>query len=60
MFKVGDRVRVKLLAKVKPEFQGRAGTVVSDSEPGEVLLVSFDGETEDIAHQFLAEDLESI
>jgi len=56
--KLGQRVRVKLLAKVDKEFQGRTGTVDTDSLPGEVVQVSFDDEA--VAHQFLAEDLEII
>jgi hypothetical protein len=52
----GDRVRVKLQARVDNEFRGRTGTVDADSAPGEVVLVSFDDEA--VAHQFLAEDLD--
>lgn len=56
--KTGNKVRVKLLAKVDREFQGRLGTVIQDSEPGEVVVVEFDDEA--VAHQFLAEDLERL
>jgi len=54
----GERVRVKLLAKVNKWFQGRAGTVVADSGPGEVVLVSLDGHS--AVQHFLAKDLERI
>jgi hypothetical protein len=56
--KRGDRVRVKLLAKVEREFQGKTGTVDADSAPGEVVLVSFDDEA--VAQQFLADELDRI
>jgi hypothetical protein len=58
--KTGDRVRVKMLANVDNAFRGRAGKVVDDSEPGEVVLVGFDDEGEATAHQFLEDDLERI
>jgi hypothetical protein len=51
--KRGDRVRVRLLAKVD---RGKIGTVVADSAPGEVILVEFDDEA--VTHQFSGEDLE--
>jgi hypothetical protein len=54
----GERVRVKLLAKVDKWFQGRTGTVNADSAPGEVVLVSLDDEA--VVQQFLVEDLERI
>jgi hypothetical protein len=54
----GERVRVKLLAKVDKWFQGRTGTVNADSAPGEVVLVSLDDEA--VVQHFLAEDLERI
>jgi hypothetical protein len=54
----GERVRVKLLAKVDKSFQGRTGTVDADSASGETVLVSLDDEA--VVHQFLAEDLERI
>lgn len=56
--KRGERVRVKLLAKVEMWLQGRTGMVDADSAPGEVVLVSLDEEA--IVQQFLAEDLERI
>jgi hypothetical protein len=56
--KRGERVRVKLLAKVETWLQGRTGMVDADSAPGEVVLVSLDEEA--IVQQFLAEDLERI
>ena len=58
VMKRGDRARVKLQARVENEFRGKTGTVDADSAPGEVVIVSFDGEA--VAHQFLAEDLELI
>ncbi len=54
----GERVRVKLLAKVDKSFQGRTGTVDADSAPDEVVLVFLDYEA--IVQQFLVEDLERI
>jgi hypothetical protein len=54
----GERVRVKLLAKVEKPFQGRTGTVDADCAPGEVVVVSLDDEA--VGQQFLAEDLERI
>ena len=56
--KRGERVRVKLLAKVDKWLQGRTGTVDADSAPGEVVQVSLDDEA--VVQQFLAEDLERI
>jgi hypothetical protein len=56
--KRGEKVRVKLLAKVDKWHQGKTGTVDADSAPGEVVLVSLDDEA--VVHQFLAEDLERI
>jgi hypothetical protein len=58
--KSGDRVRVKLLAKVEIRIQGKTGTVIANSVRGEVVLVSLDCEGKDSARQFLAEDLERI
>jgi len=56
--KRGDRVQVKPLANVERQFQGKTGTVIADSAPGEVILVGLDCEGKDIARQFLAEHLE--
>ena len=56
-----DKVRVKLLANlpdVEKSYRGRIGTVIADSEPGEVILVEFDGEV--TIHQFLDADLEKL
>ena len=58
--KSGDRVRVKLVAKVERHIQGKTGTVISNSLRGEAVLVSLDCEGKDSARQFLAEDLERI
>jgi hypothetical protein len=58
--KSGDRVRVKLLAKVEIRIQGKTGTVIANSVRGEVVLVSLDCEGKDSARQFLVEDLERI
>ena len=54
----GERVRVKLLAKVDNWLRGKIGTVIADSAPGETVQVEFDDEA--VAHQFLAEDLERV
>jgi hypothetical protein len=54
----GERVRVKLLAKVDKWFQGRTGTVDADSAPDEMVPVSLDDEA--VVQQFLVEDLERI
>jgi TIR domain len=58
VMKLGDRVRVKLQARVENEFRGKTGTIDANVAPGGVVLVSFDDEA--VAHQFLAEDLELI
>jgi hypothetical protein len=56
--KRGERVRVRLLAKVDKWLQGKTGIVDTDSRPGEVVLVSLDDEA--VQQQFLEEDLERI
>ena len=54
--KRGNRVRIRLLAKVDNWLRGKIGTVVADSASGEVILVEFDDEA--VTHQFSGEDLE--
>jgi hypothetical protein len=59
--KRGDKVRVKLSANppdTEKYYGGWIGTVVADSEPGEVVTVEFEEETG--THQFLFADLEKI
>lgn len=58
VFKRGEGVRVKLLAKVDNWHRGKTGIVDADSGPGEVVLVSLDDEA--VVHQFQAEDLERL
>lgn len=59
--KRGDKVRVKLLASptnMEKVYGDWIGTVVADSEPGEVVQVEFEEVTG--THQFQAADLEKI
>jgi hypothetical protein len=56
--KIGDQVRVKKLANVDNSHRNRLGTVVEDSEPGEVVLVEFEDEA--VCHQFLEDDLDKL
>jgi hypothetical protein len=54
----GQRVRVKKTANAENWHLGRSGTVIADSEPGEVVLVEFDDEA--VGHQFLEHFLFSV
>jgi hypothetical protein len=58
VFKRGEVVRVKLLAKADNWHRGKTGIVDADSGPGEVVLVSLDDEA--VVQQFQAEDLERL
>jgi len=58
--KLGDKVQVKDLATVEASFRGRIGTLIADSEQGDVVVAEFSDKDKAITHAFNAGELAHI